>query len=1538
MKKIYFVLVLIFIVGANNLLSIPVDRNMADKVILTRLEVKDFKNKNNLVDITEILDEDGRSILAYIANLQPEGFIAISSDTDLTPIIAYSERGIFSFEDTVDNVVYRMIKMDMKNRLEAIEYLPEEYKKNNNDLWNEYLNNDQSLILRSNNRGSWPDPNVYPTWTGGWVKTTWTQGTKSNSTSYNGFCPNEPDSGRSVVGCVATAMSQVVNYFQWPPCVEFTDYDDYTSSEDNFTCIIDNNANVYNFPSFPQLNNYLQSIQYNTANDSVLANTATDDVKALCFGCGISIKMDYSAHSSATPTHKVDNSLLNKFNYSYADVQTRRPLEPGSFTLHLYDHLEQNMKDEKPAILNVTRPGNHGHAIVCDGYRDSPDESYHLNYGWSSNLPNPILDSWYSLPGNLPGPPGTGTEYDIIHYIVLDISKEFEIEVVVPTTSLQQNVGDFDNPNGFISVIRVYDDAEHEIKYLEKENFEIKIGGIDAEIVWAHYCPNWLGEGHYTLGIMPPEQASNGSYDYRVTITKRYLEATIVETDAIIYQGESNIDVVQVIDRSGSMANGFYEPGVYYLQTAKDAANLFVDQMEVGDMIGICSFESNATVDYYLREIESGGNQQQGAKNAINSLSASGGTTIGGGLQTGQGQFTQHGNTSHPWGMILLSDGDENSSPYVADVLPNIIPTQTKVYTISFGIYSNESLMQNIATETDGQYFNLPNPSTQDMLNVYNSIKGSIGNQQTFNIWEGVVQTGASTTENINIETGVTNAIFTVTWENASDDLYFELLDPGPDGISGTGDDIIIDPTYAANNPDIVTLTTGDTYKYYTFPSPNSGEWILTISNTLKSRDEIDFTATVTGESDVVINSFLGSDNYFINNPIKVVVTLADYATPIINADVNVAIEAPTVKNVKWSNSNAEYEKAGIYIGGSKSQNYRTDYMALYDDGLHGDGLADDGVYANIYTQTGIEGSYSFDIEATGVNTLGEPFSRFSMMSTYVNPPSYTGSISGEISYDGILSGNIYVELWANDPQMVTTPVIVITQNEPGNYLMGGLPDNINYYLNAYMDVNGNTSYDEGEPIGIYENNPIYIDSGQSITGVNVTILEMEIPTSVLQQGWNMVSVPCDPVPSDPVSLFGDDINPFYTNTYNSNIWWWSEVNSSYWIPDEIENGYGYWIRAWEDSTEIDAEGDLVTESVSFVLTNSADYYLMQHGFHMLGNPYVYPITFDDNSFDRGPGIQPWCAVWDHDIHNYEIHLYNDNFVIDPWKAYWIQTVVDNETITINPTTKGSSFFAGISGNNSTKVSKDNSNWEIKLIAEQDSLKDMSNWAGINETASDTWDSMDIPEIPPMTSEYISLFFPHDDWNQYSADYTRDVRSYDLGNPQWNFFVKSTESGEAKLTWNIPDEVPDEYTLQLIDLENNITTNIENVPEYVFNIIAQNEYEFTFTVVPFGVGPEPNIPTTFGLSANYPNPFTRSTEIHYQLPEIAQVDISIYNVKGQKIKVLENEQVEPGYYSIHWDGLDENGKKVRPGIYFYTIHAKGKSQEYKHCNKMLLIR
>jgi len=71
----------------------------------------------------------------------------------------------------------------------------------------------------------------------------------------------------------------------------------------------------------------------------------------------------------------------------------------------------------------------------------------------------------------------------------------------------------------------------------------------------------------------------------------------------------------------------------------------------------------------------------------------------------------------------------------------------------------------------------------------------------------------------------------------------------------------------------------------------------------------------------------------------------------------------------------------------------------------------------------------------------------------------------------------------------------------------------------------------------------------------------------------------------------------------------------------------------------------------------------------------------------------------------------------------------------------------------------------------------------------------------------------------------------------------------------------------------------------------------------------------------YPNPFNPSTRIDYSVKSKSKVLIEIFNVKGQKVKTLVNENKNPGKYSIVWNGEDQSGKRAASGIYFYKMEA-----------------
>ncbi|MFC1490185.1 T9SS type A sorting domain-containing protein [Candidatus Latescibacterota bacterium] len=94
-----------------------------------------------------------------------------------------------------------------------------------------------------------------------------------------------------------------------------------------------------------------------------------------------------------------------------------------------------------------------------------------------------------------------------------------------------------------------------------------------------------------------------------------------------------------------------------------------------------------------------------------------------------------------------------------------------------------------------------------------------------------------------------------------------------------------------------------------------------------------------------------------------------------------------------------------------------------------------------------------------------------------------------------------------------------------------------------------------------------------------------------------------------------------------------------------------------------------------------------------------------------------------------------------------------------------------------------------------------------------------------------------------------------------------------------------------------------------------------------------DIPTPFTLSQNYPNPFNPSTIIEYELTASAHVNLTIFNILGQKIRSLVNESKSPGNHSIIWNGRDNNGNFSASGIYIYRIIVSGSVQS----KKMLLL-
>jgi hypothetical protein len=119
-------------------------------------------------------------------------------------------------------------------------------------------------------------------------------------------------------------------------------------------------------------------------------------------------------------------------------------------------------------------------------------------------------------------------------------------------------------------------------------------------------------------------------------------------------------------------------------------------------------------------------------------------------------------------------------------------------------------------------------------------------------------------------------------------------------------------------------------------------------------------------------------------------------------------------------------------------------------------------------------------------------------------------------------------------------------------------------------------------------------------------------------------------------------------------------------------------------------------------------------------------------------------------------------------------------------------------------------------------------------------------------------------------------------------------------------------------------------------VIMTNNTSIDFTIEPTSPTGSDDTPVSSSvLSAqNYPNPFNPTTNISFNLPVATKVIVTVYNVKGQTVTKLVDDELEEGLHNVTWNGLDSNNKSVASGVYYYKVKAAKKSVT----KKMILLK
>ena len=363
-----------------------------------------------------LVQDDSGTTVAFVHEVLPMGFIITAADDRVPSVLGYSFEGVWC-SNPVDSPLVDLVRWDMTNRLASLD-AGASVPSVESTAAPQYAAQANPYAAASSN--------TY----GPWMTSDWTQ-----SGRYNAFCPyvtaNTPGE-RRVVGCVATAIAQVVNYWKYPSRVWFPSsaYPHGCAYQANGISF-DSDAVTYGFPTFAQLETALSFMDYN--NDD-------SEVGRLCFAAGIKVRMNYGAKGSGAMMDSVPEAMTTGFSYGSASLSTSW----SDAKANVID----NLTSQRPVILGINKStGWDGHAVIADGYQISP-EMFHVNFGWGGTA-----TAWYSLPSSYGA-------YDTVNSIIFDI---------LPKAGWTQRGGDARNT--FSSIFRAPTVSDPPVKWKVSTTF-----------------------------------------------------------------------------------------------------------------------------------------------------------------------------------------------------------------------------------------------------------------------------------------------------------------------------------------------------------------------------------------------------------------------------------------------------------------------------------------------------------------------------------------------------------------------------------------------------------------------------------------------------------------------------------------------------------------------------------------------------------------------------------------------------------------------------------------------------------------------------------------------------------------------------------------------------------------------------------------------------------------------------------------------------------------------------------------------------------
>jgi hypothetical protein len=393
-KNIVVSMIVLVSLASGILWAAPVTRAEAENAVMGWLNSSDAPMGASIgwdIEWTDAYSSGDGSLAYYVVYLLPSGFVIVSGDDRVEPIIGFVS-GYAYFNPSPDNALGALVSRDLPSRINAAEQL--ESRINQGNAWTK-----QDMLARigslkakikwrklkvSSNTVAAPGVlSISDVRVPALMSTAWGQDTASGTSAYcfNYYTPNH-----YYDGCVATAMAQFMRYSQWPIAGVGRQTKTIRVSSVSQTATTrggNGTGGPYNWR------------RMDLSPDASSTAAQREAIGALCYDAGVAASMQYGAGGSGAYMHDARNALVSTFRYTNAVMGGNEYSDIGA---GLVDMINPNLDAGNPVLLAIFQITNGrygaGHAIVSDGYGYNDSTLYHhLNLGWDGQA-----DAWYNLP------------------------------------------------------------------------------------------------------------------------------------------------------------------------------------------------------------------------------------------------------------------------------------------------------------------------------------------------------------------------------------------------------------------------------------------------------------------------------------------------------------------------------------------------------------------------------------------------------------------------------------------------------------------------------------------------------------------------------------------------------------------------------------------------------------------------------------------------------------------------------------------------------------------------------------------------------------------------------------------------------------------------------------------------------------------------------------------------------------------------------------------------------------------------------------